>query len=190
MAARTETPAARALHLRAQIEDSNHRYHVLDDPDIPDAEYDALMRELEALETAHPELATPDSPTQRIGAGPSSAFLSVRHEIPMLSLANAFTNPAPGPGDDPDKETRDFVRRIEQRLDVRDPVFSVEPKFDGLAISLRYENGTFVRGATRGDGETGEDVTANLRTIRAIPLKLRGKGWPRVLEVRGEVYMP
>ena len=190
MAAKTETPAARAARLREQIDDANHRYHVLDDPDIPDAEYDALMRELEALEIEHPELATPDSPTQRVGAAPSSAFLSVRHEMPMLSLANAFTEPDPPPGQDPDKETRDFVRRIEQRLDARDPVFSVEPKFDGLAISLRYEDGVFVRGATRGDGETGEDVTANLRTIRAIPLKLRGKGWPRVLEVRGEVYMP
>jgi len=190
MAAKTETPAARAARLRVQIDDANHRYHVLDDPDIPDAEYDALMRELEALEIEHPELATPDSPTQRVGAAPSSAFLSVRHEMPMLSLANAFTEPDPPPGQDPDKETRDFVRRIEQRLDARDPVFSVEPKFDGLAISLRYEDGVFVRGATRGDGETGEDVTANLRTIRAIPLKLRGKGWPRVLEVRGEVYMP
>src|SRR6185312_9979057 len=190
MAAKTETPAARAARLREQIDDANHRYHVLDDPDIPDAEYDALMRELEALEIEHPELATPDSPTQRVGAAPSSAFLSVRHEMPMLSLANAFTEPDPPPGQDPDKETRDFVRRIEQRLDARDPVFSVEPKFDGLAISLRYEDGVFVRGATRGDGATGEDVTANLRTIRAIPLKLRGKGWPRVLEVRGEVYMP
>jgi len=190
MAAKTETPAARAARLRVQIDDANHRYHVLDDPDIPDAEYDALMRELEALEIEHPELATPDSPTQRVGAAPSSVFLSVRHEMPMLSLANAFTEPDPPPGQDPDKETRDFVRRIEQRLDARDPVFSVEPKFDGLAISLRYEDGVFVRGATRGDGETGEDVTANLRTIRAIPLKLRGKGWPRVLEVRGEVYMP
>jgi len=190
MSAKTETPAARAAHLRERIEDANYRYHVLDDPDIPDIKYDALMRELEALEAAHPELVTPDSPTHRVGAAPSSAFPPVRHEIPMLSLANAFTDPDPGPGEDPDKETHDFVRRIEQRLDVRNPVFSVEPKFDGLAISLRYEDGVFVRGATRGDGETGEDVTANLRTIRSIPLKLRGKGWPRVLEVRGEVYMP
>ncbi|HJU07231.1 MAG TPA: NAD-dependent DNA ligase LigA [Rhodanobacteraceae bacterium] len=190
MSAKTETPAARAAHLRERIEDANYRYHVLDDPDIPDIEYDALMRELGALEAEHPELATPESPTQRVGAAPSSAFLPVRHEIPMLSLANAFTDPAPRPGEDPNKETRDFVRRIEQRLEVRDPVFSVEPKFDGLAISLRYEDGVFVRGATRGDGETGEDVTDNLRTIKAIPLKLRGKGWPRVLEVRGEVYMP
>jgi DNA ligase (NAD+) len=190
MSPKVQSPEQRVRQLRERIEDANYRYHVLDDPDIPDAEYDALMRELEALEAEHPELATPESPTQRVGAAPSSAFQSVRHEIPMLSLANAFTDPDPAPGEDPDKETRDFVRRIEQRLDVRDPVFSVEPKFDGLAISLRYEDGVFVRGATRGDGETGEDVTANLRTIKAIPLSLRGKGWPRVLEVRGEVYMP
>ena len=182
--------AEHATALRRQIDDANYRYYVLDDPSIPDAEYDRLMRELEALEADHPELATPDSPTQRVGAAPSSAFLPVRHEIPMLSLANAFTDPEPPPGQDPDKEVRDFVRKVEQRLGVSDPVFSVEPKFDGLAISLRYEDGAFVRGATRGDGETGEDVSANLRTIRAIPLKLRGAGWPRVLEVRGEVYMP
>ncbi|MFC5488804.1 NAD-dependent DNA ligase LigA [Dokdonella soli] len=173
-------PAARAAELRARIEDANHRYHVLDDPDIPDAEYDRLMRELVALETAHPELVTPDSPTQRVGAAPSGAFATVRHEIPMLSLGNAFS----------DAEVEEFERRIEQRLEVRDPLFSVEPKFDGLAISLRYDDGMFVRGATRGDGEKGEEVTPNLRTIKAIPLKLRGKGWPRVLEVRGEVYMP
>ncbi|MBS0433197.1 MAG: NAD-dependent DNA ligase LigA [Proteobacteria bacterium] len=190
MSARHAESAQRAAHLRERIEDANHRYHVLDDPDIPDADYDALLRELEALESEHPELATPDSPTRRVGAAPSPAFAAVRHEIPMLSLANAFSVQDPAPGQDPDKETRDFVRRVEQRLGVRDPVFSVEPKFDGLAISLRYEDGVFVRGATRGDGETGEDVTANLRTIRSIPLKLRGKGWPRVLEVRGEVYMP
>jgi DNA ligase (NAD+) len=173
-------PAARIAELRRRLDDANHRYHVLDDPDIPDAEYDRLMRELEALEAEHPELATPDSPTRRIGAAPSGAFAPVRHAERMLSLANAFS----------DDEVVDFERRIEQRLDIADPVFSVEPKFDGLAISLRYEEGVFVQGATRGDGETGEDVTANLRTIRAIPLKLRGKGWPRVLEVRGEVYMP
>jgi DNA ligase (NAD+) len=172
--------AARAAELRRLIEDANYRYHVLDDPDIPDAEYDRLMRELEALEAEHPELATADSPTQRVGGAPSGGFAPVRHEVRMLSLANAFS----------DGEVEDFERKVEQRLDMADPVFSVEPKFDGLAISLRYEDGVFVQGATRGDGETGEDVTANLRTIRAIPLKLRGKGWPRVLEVRGEVYMP
>jgi len=172
--------AALAADLRQRIEDANYRYHVLDEPAIADLEYDRMMRELQAIEAAHPELATPDSPTQRVGAAPLGAFAPVRHRIPMLSLANAFTA----------DEVRDFVRRIEQRLEVPDPVFSVEPKFDGLAISLRYENGVLVRGATRGDGETGEDVTPNLRTIKAIPLRLKGKGWPDVLEVRGEVYMP
>lgn len=172
--------ATRIAELRRLIDDANHRYHVLDEPDITDAEYDRLMRELEALEAAHPDLVTADSPTQRVGAAPSGAFAPVRHEVRMLSLGNAFS----------DEEVENFERRIVQRLDVAEPAFSVEPKFDGLAISLRYEGGAFVRGATRGDGETGEDVTANLRTIRAVPLKLRGKGWPRVLEVRGEVYMP
>jgi len=176
-----KNPASRAEQLRAQIDEANHRYHVLDEPTITDVEYDGLMRELEALEAAHPELRTPDSPTQRVGAAPSGAFATVRHEIPMLSLANAFT----------DQEVRDFVRRIESRLDDKAKLeFSVEPKFDGLAISLRYEDGVFVRGATRGDGETGEDVTANLRTIKSIPLRLRGKDFPRVIEIRGEVYMP
>src|SRR5450755_2931579 len=170
----------RAEKLRAQIADANHRYHVLDDPQITDADYDKLMREIEALEAAHPELVTADSPTQRVGAAPSGAFAEVRHEILMLSLANAFS----------DDEVADFGRRIEKRLGASDLEFSVEPKFDGLAISLRYENGAFVRGATRGDGETGEDVTPNLRTVKSIPLRLRGKNWPRVLEVRGEVYMP
>jgi DNA ligase (NAD+) len=173
-------PATRIAELRRRIEDANYRYHVLDDPAIPDAEYDRLMRELEALEAAHPEHAAPDSPTSRVGNAPSSAFAEVRHEIPMLSLGNAFA----------DEEVADFVRRIEERLDRRDPVFSAEPKLDGLAISLRYENGAFVRGATRGDGATGEDVTANLRTVKAIPLHLRGEDPPAVLEVRGEVYMP
>ncbi|GAA4799281.1 NAD-dependent DNA ligase LigA [Lysobacter hankyongensis] len=173
-------PATRIADLRRLIEDANHRYHVLDDPSIPDAEYDRLMRELEALEAAHPQFADPTSPTQRVGNAPSSAFAEVRHAIPMLSLGNAFT----------DEEVADFVRRIEERLERSAPVFSVEPKLDGLAISLRYERGVFVRGATRGDGSTGEDVTANLRTIKAIPLHLRGMNLPDVLEVRGEVYMP
>ncbi|MGH8145343.1 MAG: NAD-dependent DNA ligase LigA [Rhodanobacteraceae bacterium] len=179
-----------ATVLRAAIDDANYRYYVLDDPSIPDAEYDRLMRELEALEAAHPELATPDSPTRRVGARPASGFAAVRHAIPMLSLANAFSAPDPPEGVDPDHEVRDFVRRVEQGLGVTDPEFSVEPKLDGLAISLRYEAGVFVQGATRGDGTTGEDVTANLRTVKAIPLKLRGKGWPMTLEVRGEVFMP
>ena len=183
------TPAARIAELRRRIEDANRRYHELDDPDISDAQYDALVRELEALERAHPELAAPDSPTRKVGSTPSGRFAPVVHAVPMLSLGNAFTNPDPPPGVDPDKEARDFVRRIEETLDRRDPVFSVEPKFDGLAISLRYEDGVFVQGATRGDGATGEDVTANLRTIAVIPKRLEGEGWPQVLEVRGEVYM-
>ena len=172
--------AARVAGLRRKLDEANHRYYVLDDPAMPDAEYDRLLRELEALEAAHPELVTADSPTQRVGATPSGAFAPVGHAVPMLSLGNAFT----------DEEVADFVRRIERKLDRTDPVFSVEPKLDGLAISLRYEDGRFVQGATRGDGATGEDVTANLRTIKAIPLTLRGNGWPAVLEVRGEVYMP
>lgn len=172
--------AARAADLRARIDEANHRYHVLDEPEIPDVEYDKLMRELIELETEHPDLIASDSPTQRVGATPSGAFAPVRHEIRMLSLGNAFS----------DEEVEDFVRRIEERIERSNVRFSVEPKFDGLAISLRYESGVFVRGATRGDGETGEDVTANLRTIKAIPLKLRGDGVPSVLEVRGEVYMP
>ena len=176
----TANPATRIADLRRQLDDANYRYHVLDDALMPDAEYDRLLRELEALEAAHPELVTANSPTQRVGATPSGAFAPVGHAVPMLSLGNAFT----------DEEVADFVRRIERKLDRTDPVFSVEPKLDGLAISLRYEQGRFTQGATRGDGATGEDVTLNLRTVKAIPLKLRGKGWPEVLEVRGEVYMP
>src|SRR5690349_17360988 len=156
----------KAQKLRERIADANHRYYVLDEPTITEAE--------------HPELRTADSPTQRIGAAPSREFAEVRHSIPMLSLANAFT----------DEEVHDFMRRIRDRIGREQLEFSVEPKFDGLAISLHYENGVFVRGATRGDGETGEDVTANLRTIKSIPLRLRGRDFAKVLEVRGEVYMP
>lgn len=170
----------RIAELRRQLEDANYRYYVLDDPSIADAEYDRLLRELDALEAAHPDMRSPESPTQRVGIAPSGAFAEVRHAIPMLSLGNAFS----------DGEVGDFVGRIQERLGQQEPVFSVEPKLDGLAISLRYEAGRFVQGATRGDGATGEDVTANLRTVKAIPLQLRGEGWPRVLEVRGEVYMP
>jgi DNA ligase (NAD+) len=188
-------PTARIIQLRRQLEDANHRYYVLDDPSIPDAEYDALLRELEALEAAHPDLASDDSPTRTVGTRPEGGFPEVSHAIPMLSLANAFETP--GVSDDADDRTRyaevaDFERRIEQRLEIRDPVFSVEPKLDGLAISLRYEDGLFVQGATRGDGATGENVTANLRQVRAVPLRLRDTGTPppAVLEVRGEIYMP
>jgi DNA ligase (NAD+) len=172
--------AKRAAGLRQKIEDANHRYYVLDDPAIPDAEYDALLRELETLEAEYPELVSEDSPTQRVGARPQREFAEVRHTVPMLSLNNAFS----------EQEVRDFVARIVETTGDAEPGFSVEPKLDGLAISLRYEAGRFVRGATRGDGASGEDVTANLRTIRSIPLHLRGDKPPEVLEVRGEVYMP
>jgi DNA ligase (NAD+) len=171
--------AVRVNALRQQIEDANYRYYVLDDPSIPDVEYDRLLRELQALEAEHPELATAESPTQRVGNAPSAKFSEVRHSVPMLSLANAFSA----------DEIHEFVARIGKETGDFEPMFSAEPKLDGLAISLRYENGLFVRGATRGDGATGEDVTVNLRTVRAIPLKLRGKT-PAVLEVRGEAYMP
>ena len=171
--------ATRIAELRRRIEDANRRYHELDDPDITDAQYDALVRELEALERAHPELAAVDSPTRKVGSAPSGRFAQVEHAVPMLSLGNAFS----------DAEVGDFVRRIRERLDRDELAFSAEPKLDGLAISLRYEDGVFVQGATRGDGATGEDVTANLRTIADIPKQLKGAGWPAVLEVRGEVYM-
>ncbi len=175
-------PAARIAELRRQIEDANHRYYILDDNSIPDAEYDRLMRELEALETAHPECADASSPAQRVGNRPSSKFEQVAHSVPMLSLGNAFT----------DEEIADFVARIEKETGDGAPMFSVEPKLDGLAISLRYERGVFVRGATRGDGSTGEDVTVNLRTVKCIPLRLRDDAGPvpDVLDVRGEVFMP
>ncbi|KFA29666.1 NAD-dependent DNA ligase LigA [Xanthomonas vasicola] len=173
-------PAQRIDALRSRIEDANYRYHVLDEPQMADVDYDRLMRELEALEAEYPQLASADSPTQRVGHLAASRFAEVRHALPMLSLGNAFN----------DEEVTEFVRRISERLEVKQPLFSAEPKLDGLAISLRYENGEFVQGATRGDGATGEDVSANLRTVKAIPLRLRGEGWPQVLEVRGEVYMP
>ena len=170
---------ARAAELRERIDYHNYRYHVLDDPEIPDSEYDRLMRELEALEAAHPDLQTPDSPTQRVGAKPVSAFGEVVHATPMLSLGNAFG----------ENELRDFDRRVRERLEIEEVEYALEPKLDGLAASLLYVDGRFERGATRGDGERGEDVTRNLRTIPAVPLRLRGDGHPRMLEVRGEVYM-
>jgi DNA ligase (NAD+) len=177
-------PAARATELRAAIDDANYRYYVLDDPTIEDREYDRLLRELTKLEAEHPELATPDSPTQRVGAAPSSLFAEVRHEFPMLSLGNAF-------GHD---ELREFDARVRRGLGLAasDPgvTYICELKIDGLAISLRYDGRSFVRGVTRGDGSTGEDVTPNLRTIRAIPLRLRSDPPGDRLEVRGEVYMP
>jgi DNA ligase (NAD+) len=177
------TPAEvreRADQLREQINYHNYRYYVLDNPEIPDAEYDRLFRELQALEQHHPELITADSPTQRVGAQPAKELGEVKHLAPMLSLSNAFS----------DEELGDFDRRVRERLGVDHVTYTAEPKLDGLAMSLLYEDGRLVRGATRGDGTTGEDVTQNVRTIDAVPLKLRGTGWPRILEVRGEVYMP
>ena len=173
---------ARIEDLRRCLEDASHRYHVLDDPDIPDVEYDRMLRELESLESANSEFADPNSPTQRVGGLASGRFEPVAHVVPMLSLGNAFE----------DSEVADFVARIGKETGDDAPVFSAEPKLDGLAISLRYQNGIFVRGATRGDGATGEDVSANVRTIKSIPLKLRGDAGalPDVLEVRGEIYMP
>ena len=170
---------SRIADLRRRIEAANHRYYVLDDPDLPDADWDKLLRELQELEAAHPQLVTASSPTQRVGNTPSAKFAEVGHAVPMLSLANAFS----------DEEVGEFVMRIAKETGDANPDFSVEPKLDGLAISLRYERGEFMRGATRGDGSTGEDVTANLRTVKSIPLKLQGNV-PAVLEVRGEVILP
>lgn len=173
--------AGRIEALRHEIELHNHRYYVLDDPQVPDSEYDRLMRELKALEQAHPELVTAESPTQRVGGAPLSEFDSVRHSLPMLSLDNAFD----------EQELQAFDRRLHDRLKSDEELaFSAEPKLDGLAISLRYEQGRLVRAATRGDGQVGEDVTANVRTIVSIPLRLLGEGWPALLELRGEVFMP
>ncbi|MEW8380475.1 MAG: NAD-dependent DNA ligase LigA, partial [Candidatus Thiodiazotropha taylori] len=169
--------------LRQQINDHNRRYYVYDDPLIPDAEYDRLMRELQSLEAEYPELITAESPTQRVGDKPLDGFDEVLHRVPMLSLDNAFD----------DDEMRDFERRIKDRLKLSESQtinYLAEPKLDGLAVSLRYEQGRLVMGATRGDGSQGEDVTSNVRTIQAIPLKLQGDDWPDVLEVRGEVFMP
>jgi len=176
---KAESAEQRMRRLRKEIAEHNHRYYVLNDPSVPDAEYDRLMRELESLEQAHPELVDPDSPTQRVGARAAEGFETVEHEVPMLSLANAFD----------DDEVREFDRRIRETLDIEQAVYTAEPKLDGLAISLRYESGRLVRAATRGDGRAGEDVTANVRTIRAIPLRLRMEGAPDPLEVRGEIYM-
>ncbi|MFZ9528540.1 MAG: NAD-dependent DNA ligase LigA [Burkholderiales bacterium] len=169
---------ARAARLREDIEQHNYRYYVLDDPLISDADFDRLFRELQSLEVEHPELLTADSPTQRVGGAPAAEFSQATHRQPMLSLNNAFE----------DSEVEAFDRRIREALGTDLVEYAVEPKFDGLAISLVYEKGLLIRGATRGDGYTGEDVTANLRTVRSIPLHLP-EGAPEVLEVRGEVLM-
>ncbi|ELY6346130.1 NAD-dependent DNA ligase LigA [Cronobacter sp. JZ38] len=167
--------------LRTTLRHHEFLYHVMDAPEVPDAEYDRLMRELRALEEAHPELVTPDSPTQRVGAAPLTEFSQVRHEVPMLSLDNVFD----------EASFLAFNKRVQDRLKSTDAlVYCCELKLDGLAVSLLYENGLLVRAATRGDGTTGEDITLNVRTIRAIPLKLRGDNIPARLEVRGEVFLP
>jgi DNA ligase (NAD+) len=167
--------------LRQAINEHNYRYYVQDDPVISDAQYDQLFAELVKLEKEHPESITPDSPTQRIGAKPSKEFAEVQHDVPMLSLENAFT----------DADVIAFDKRVRERLGViHDIEYVCEPKLDGLAVSLRYEKGLLVRAATRGDGATGEDVTLNIRTIPMVPLRLHGDDFPDVVEVRGEVYMP
>jgi len=171
--------AARAQQLREEIETHNYRYYVLDAPTVPDAEFDKLFRELQALESDYPALATADSPTQRVGAKPTTDFAQVTHRVPMLSLKNAFG----------DEEVAAFDRSVVKSLGRDNIDYAVEPKFDGLALSLVYENGLLTQAATRGDGYTGEDVTGNIRTIQAIPLKLHAKAPPPLLEVRGEVLM-
>ncbi|MGY8796955.1 MAG: NAD-dependent DNA ligase LigA, partial [Woeseiales bacterium] len=173
----------KSASLRKQIWHHNHQYHVLDEPDVPDAEYDRLVRELQQLEADNPDLVTAESPTQRVGAKPIKAFGTIAHQLPMLSLDNAFNA----------DELRDFHRRVTDRLglDAESALsYSAEPKLDGAAVSLLYEDGVLVRGATRGDGNSGEDITHNVRTILAVPLQLMGEGFPRTLEVRGEVFMP
>ena len=176
----TTTMRTRVKGLRELIEHHNYRYYVLDDPEVPDVEYDRLLRELQDLETRYPDLITPSSPTQRVGARPLAKFAEARHELPMLSLDNAFS----------EAELRAFDQRVCDRLDIEQAEYVAEPKLDGLAVSLLYEQGELIRAATRGDGTTGEDITQNARTIDSIPLRLIGKGWPKQLEVRGEVFMP
>lgn len=170
--------------LRKEIRYHDYRYHTLDDIEIPDAEYDRLVRELRQLEKEHPELVTPDSPTQRVGAEPSGTLATVKHRLPMLSLDNAFS----------EDELREFHSRVAEKLEYEDGApnlpYSAEPKLDGAAVSLLYEEGVLVRAATRGDGTTGEDITHNVRTIESVPLRLLGDGFPGTLEVRGEVFMP
>ena len=167
--------------LRDQLNHHSYQYYVLDDPEIPDVEYDRLYRELQAFEKQHPELITNDSPTQRVGDKPLDGFTQVKHEIPMLSLDNVFN----------EEELSDFNKRIQLRLDSEDEIiYAAEPKLDGLAVSLLYEKGLLVRAGTRGDGTTGENITQNIRTIQSIPLKLLGNNIPEILEVRGEVFMP
>ncbi|MEQ9462903.1 MAG: NAD-dependent DNA ligase LigA [Haliea sp.] len=175
--------AAEVARLRDQLEAWNYRYYVLDDPSVPDAEYDRSLQRLRVLEAEHPELLNPESPTQRVGGSPLAQFHQVQHELPMLSLDNAFNA----------EDMHAFNRRLLERLG-RDPAdaleFACEPKLDGIAVSLLYRDGRLQRGATRGDGTTGEDITHTVRTVASVPLRLRGEGYPPLLEVRGEIYLP
>ena len=176
-----QTVIAQLEALREKINDYNYQYYVLDDPSVPDSEYDRQMQALQALEGEHPELITPDSPSQKVGGQPLGAFEQVTHEVPMLSLDNAFE----------EADLKAFEKRLLDRLKADNKLaFSCEPKLDGLAVSILYENGVLVRAATRGDGQVGENITANVRTIANVPLKLRGADLPERIEVRGEVFMP
>ena len=169
--------------LKSELNQHNHAYYVLDDPSVPDSQYDRLMRELQDIEQQYPELQTTDSPSQRVGGIALDSFLQVKHEVPMLSLDNAFS----------DIEMIDFERRIKDRINLeasQNLIYACEPKLDGVAVSLIYQNGLLIRGATRGDGNVGEDITDNVRTIKSIPLRLQGDSFPELLEVRGEIYMP
>src|SRR3954464_12544142 len=173
-----ENPGQRAEELRARLREASHRYYVLDAPTLSDAEYDRLFRELEGLEEDHPDLITPDSPTRRVGAAPSEKFARVMHRRQMMSLANAMA----------EEEFLEFDARVHRLLGEEKVRYVVEPKLDGLAVTLTYENGRFTQGATRGDGMVGEDVTQNLRTIKMVPLQLKGSPPPH-FEVRGEVFI-
>src|ERR1700761_2565187 len=175
----TSAPAERAAWLRAELERANYAYYVLDQPDLPDAEYDKLFKALQQIESEHPDLITPDSPTQRVGGEVASGFQPVVHDMPMLSLNNGFS----------DEDIAAFDKRVSDALHQSPVSYACELKFDGLAISLRYVDGKFTQAATRGDGATGEDVTENVRTIRSIPLTLKGKHVPKQIDVRGEVLM-
>src|SRR6266496_4831922 len=176
---RRSNAKVRIEELSEQLRHHEYRYHVLSDPEISDAEYDELIGELRALEEEFPELVTPDSPTQRVGGRPSELFAPVRHRVRMLSLDNAFSW----------EELNAWGKRVERTLG-RQADFVCELKIDGLAVSLTYEDGRYAQGATRGDGQVGDDISANIRTIRSVPMRLQGEGHPEVLEVRGEVYLP
>lgn len=176
-----DKPEQQIEQLRTQLEQYNYQYYVLDEPSVPDAEYDRLFRELQSLEKQHPDLLRSDSPTQRVSGTPLSAFDQIQHEMPMLSLDNVFS----------EEELSAFNKRLQERLVTADAItYCVEPKLDGLAVSILYVDGVLQQAATRGDGSTGENVTENVKTIRSIPLRLRGNNWPARLEVRGEIFMP